>query len=81
MVTVDELVDIIANAAGKEVYKRHDLTKPQGVRGRNSDNSKLSDLLGWAPTVSLDEGLAITYRWIESQLVAEGRVPQPGSVS
>ena len=80
MVTVDELVDIIANAAGKTVRKQHDLTKPQGVRGRNSDNSKLADLLSWEPSVTLEEGLAITYRWIESQLAAEGRISQPAKV-
>lgn len=77
LVTVDELVDIVANAAGKTVHKRHDLTRPQGVRGRNSDNSRLSDLLDWAPTISLEEGLTSTYRWIESQLAAEGRLPEP----
>ena len=80
MVTVDELVDIIANAAGKTVRKQHDLTKPQGVRGRNSDNSKLADLFSWRPSVTLEEGLAITYRWIESQLAAEGRISQPANV-
>jgi nucleoside-diphosphate-sugar epimerase len=80
MVTVDELVDIIANAAGKTVHKQHDLTKPQGVRGRNSDNSKLADLLGWEPSVTLEDGLAITYRWIESQLADEGRISQPANV-
>lgn len=68
LVTVDELVDIIAGIAGKRIVKRHDLSKPQGVRGRNSDNSRLRDTLGWEPTITLEEGLARTYRWIEHEV-------------
>lgn len=74
MVTVDELVDIVSAAAGKTLVKRHDLSKPQGVRGRNSDNTLLREVLGWEPQVSLEEGLAKTYRWIEEQLRASGRM-------
>ena len=74
MVSVNELVDIIANVAGKKINKAHDLTKPQGVRGRNSDNSKLNNILKWSPEVSLADGLSITYRWIESQLRMSGRL-------
>ena len=61
-------VDLVAHLAGKTVAKRHDLTKPQGVRGRNSDNTRLRTALGWEPATSLEHGLSITYRWIESQL-------------
>lgn len=74
MVTVDELIDIIANIAGKTVTKRHDLSKPQGVRGRNSDNSKLKEALDWAPTISLEEGLIPTYEWIQEELRKTGRL-------
>jgi len=74
MVTIDELVDIVSSIAGKRVYKQHDLTKPQGVRGRNSDNTRLRQVLGWEPTVSLEDGLARTYRWIADQLRLTGRV-------
>lgn len=77
MVTIDELVDIISEIAGKRLAKRHDLSKPQGVRGRNSDNTRLLEVLGWEPSISLESGLAITYRWIESELcncVAAGEV-------
>lgn len=74
LVTIDELVDIVARAAGKRVTKRYDLTKPQGVRGRNSDNTKLRRVLGWEPRITLEEGLARTYRWIREQLVKAGRV-------
>jgi len=68
MVTVNELVDIIAAASGKSITKRHDLTKPQGVRGRNSDNTKLADVLGWTPKITLEQGLAETYSWILDQV-------------
>lgn len=74
MITVNELVDIVAKIAGKTITKRYDPTKPQGVRGRNSDNTKLKEVLGWEPRVSLEEGLKITYDWIYGQLVGEGRI-------
>ena len=74
LVTINELIDIVSTIAGKRVVKRYDLTKPQGVRGRNSDNSKLRRVLGWEPTVTLEEGLARTYRWIRERLIAAGRV-------
>jgi nucleoside-diphosphate-sugar epimerase len=68
LVTVDELVDIIAEIAGKSVIKRHDTSKPQGVRGRNSDNSRLRKVLGWEPKTPLRQGLIPTYRWIEERV-------------
>ena len=75
MVTVDELVDLISEIAGKSLVKRHDTSKPQGVRGRNSDNSKLEGLLNWSPEYSLADGLSITYSWIESELKKTERTP------
>ncbi|HET7208403.1 MAG TPA: NAD-dependent epimerase/dehydratase family protein [Terriglobales bacterium] len=74
LVTVDGLVDIIASIAGKRLRKRHDLTKPQGVRGRNSDNTRLRQVFGWEPSISLEDGLAVTYQWIEQELRAAGRI-------
>ena len=71
MVTINELVDIIAGIAGIEVRKVH-IPGPEGVRGRNSDNTKVQKELGWAPIISLDEGLARTYRWIEQQVKDQG---------
>ena len=68
MITVDELVDIVSKVSGKNLIKKHDLTKPQGVRGRNSDNSELNNILGWAPEYSLQDGLSITYNWIKNEL-------------
>ncbi len=74
LVTIDEVIDIVAGVAGKRVVKRYDLTKPQGVRGRNSDNTRLRRVLGWEPKITLEDGLARTYRWIREQLVKAGRV-------
>jgi GDP-D-mannose 3', 5'-epimerase len=68
MVSINHLVDMICGIAGKKLTKRHDLTKPQGVRGRNSDNTLLRKVLGWEPGTPLDKGLAITYKWIEGEL-------------
>jgi nucleoside-diphosphate-sugar epimerase len=74
LVRIDELVDLVAEAAGKSVKKRYDPTRPQGVRGRNSDNTRLRRHLGWVPQIPLERGLEITYRWIESRLRAAGRI-------
>src|SRR5205085_7254404 len=68
MLSINELVDIIAQIAGKRVKKTYDLTKPQGVRGRNSDNTLLRQVLAWEPAVLLETGLAVTYEWIAEQL-------------
>lgn len=74
MLSINELVDIVARIAGKQIGKRYDLTKPQGVRGRNSDNTRLRQILDWEPSVALEEGLAITYRWIAGELQKSGRL-------
>lgn len=70
LITVNELVEIVAGIAGKKINKRYDLTKPQGVRGRNSDNHKLREALKWEPSIPLEEGLRHTYEWISSQIRA-----------
>ena len=85
MVTINQLADIIAAAAGITVEKQH-IDGPQGVRGRNSDNTKLREVLGWEPAVSLEEGLAVTYRWIEEQVreklaAADGAEDAPENIS
>lgn len=67
MVTINELADIIADIAGIKIIKKH-VPGPQGVRGRNSDNTRLRQVLGWEPQISLEEGLARTYAWIEEQV-------------
>jgi GDP-D-mannose 3',5'-epimerase len=75
MLSINDLVDMVAGIAEKKISKRYDLTKPQGVRGRNSDNTRLRQVLGWQPAVSLEEGLKKTYAWIERQL--ENKTPEP----
>ena len=67
-VTINELVDMIAAIAGKHIVKRHELERPQGVRGRNSDNTRLRAALNWVPAIRLEQGLAQTYAWIRDQL-------------
>jgi len=68
LVSVDELVEIVAKIAGKDISKDYDLTKPQGVRGRNSDNTLLKEKLDWEPVISLEDGLKKTYDWISLEL-------------
>jgi nucleoside-diphosphate-sugar epimerase len=68
LISINGLVDLVANIAGKKIRKNHDLSKPQGVRGRNSDNTRLRQVLGWEPAISLEAGLARTYEWISGQL-------------
>lgn len=67
MVTINELADMVAQIGGVEIEKKH-IDGPQGVRGRNSDNTLLRDTLKWEPAISLEEGLATTYAWIEEQV-------------
>ena len=81
MVTVNELVDMVAEAAGKRIGKRHDLSKPQGVRGRNSDNTLLREVLGWEPQIGLRQGLVPTYRWIEGQLAPPPAQRRPAAAA
>ncbi|MEZ4697067.1 MAG: NAD-dependent epimerase/dehydratase family protein [Rhodothermales bacterium] len=67
MVTINELVELVADAADFAVERRH-IEGPQGVRGRNSDNTMLREVLGWEPQISLEEGLKRTYDWIEQEV-------------
>ncbi len=68
MVTINELVDIVSKVAGKKIEKRHDRSKPQGVRGRNSDNTLIRQVLSWEPSIPLEVGLLSTYQWIATQI-------------
>ncbi len=74
LVTVNELVDIVEGIAGVSLRRSYDLTAPQGVRGRNSDNTLIRERLGWAPSISLEDGLQNTYKWIFDQM-SEGAAP------
>ena len=67
MVTINELVKIVADIAGKQISIRH-VPGPLGVRGRNSDNRLIREKLGWAPSMALWEGLKLTYEWIASEV-------------
>jgi GDP-D-mannose 3',5'-epimerase len=67
MVSINELADIIADVADVKIRKVH-VDGPQGVRGRNSDNTRLRQVLNWEPQISLEEGLRRTYTWIERQV-------------
>ena len=67
MVTINQLVDIVADIADKKIIKKH-IAGPEGVRGRNSDNTLIKEKLGWAPSNSLKWGLAKTYPWISDQI-------------
>jgi GDP-D-mannose 3',5'-epimerase len=68
MVTINRLVEIVADIAGKKLTIQHK-EGPLGVRGRNSDNRLIKQRLGWAPTQSLRSGLEKTYAWIEQQVL------------
>jgi nucleoside-diphosphate-sugar epimerase len=74
LVTINELVNLVARIAGKRITKRHNLSGPQGVRGRNSNNTRLRKVLGWEPSVPLERGLASTFEWIADQVRSKGTV-------
>ena len=69
-VTIEQLIGLVEDIAGITVARRHDLTAPQGVRGRTSDNTFCREQLGWEPSTPLAEGLRRTYEWIEAQVLA-----------
>ncbi len=70
MVTINQLADMVAEIAGIQIEKCH-ISGPEGVRGRNSDNTRLRRVLDWEPSISLEEGLRRTYVWIEEQVRAQ----------
>ncbi len=72
LISINALAELVADIAGIRISLKH-VPGPQGVRGRNSDNTRLRSVLGWQPEVSLEQGLALTYAWIEDQLAARMR--------
>jgi len=68
LISVNQLAKLVIQIANKKMRIRNDPSKPQGVRGRNSDNTRSREVLKWKPSVELPEGLTITYKWIQSQL-------------
>ncbi len=81
LVTINQLADLAAEIAGRRLRKVHDLSGPQGVRGRNSDNTLLRQVLGWEPKTPLRTGLADTYRWISSELTRRGLIGKVAGAS
>lgn len=67
-VSIEDLISIVEGIAGVQLERHHDLSAPQGVRGRSSDNTLVRQLLGWEPTISLEAGLRMTYDWIDSEV-------------
>jgi nucleoside-diphosphate-sugar epimerase len=76
LVTINQLADMVADVAGTRIVKKH-VPGPQGVRGRNSDNTRLREVLGWEPAISLEQGLATTYAWIEQQVRERLEIGEP----
>jgi GDP-D-mannose 3', 5'-epimerase len=69
LVTINQLVDIAEDIAGVKLHRKYNLDAPKGVNGRNSDNTKIVEYLGWEPSIRLRDGLARTYEWIETQML------------
>ena len=70
LVTINQLVDIVEEIAGVKLKRNYNLSAPKGVNGRNSDNTLIQEKLNWAPSIKLREGLALTYAWIENEMLA-----------
>jgi GDP-D-mannose 3', 5'-epimerase len=73
LVTIDQLVGIAEEIAGIKLERKYDLGAPKGVNGRNSDNTKIKQYLGWEPSIRLKEGLRRTYEWIESEMMVASK--------
>ncbi|QDV80883.1 NAD-dependent epimerase/dehydratase family protein [Botrimarina mediterranea] len=71
LTTINGLVDIVEDIAGVKLERHYKLDAPKGVNGRNSDNTLISELLGWAPGIKLREGMAKTYEWIHAEYLAK----------
>jgi GDP-D-mannose 3',5'-epimerase len=70
LTTINGLVDMVGEIAGVQIKREHNLSAPKGVNGRNSDNTLIQKLLGWAPSITLREGMAKTYDWIYDEYLA-----------
>jgi nucleoside-diphosphate-sugar epimerase len=77
LVSINQMVSILEEIAGINVERRYDLCAPQGVRGRNSDNTLMRQRYGWEPSIRLYDGLEATYRWIHDQLTSPA-LSRPG---
>ncbi len=70
LVTINQLVDIVEEIAGVRLKRSYNLNAPKGVNGRNSDNTRIKQYLGWEPSILLKDGLSKTYQWIEQEMLA-----------
>jgi nucleoside-diphosphate-sugar epimerase len=70
LVSINRLVDIVEKIAGVRLKRRYKLDAPKGVRGRNSDNTLIKKLMGWAPSIRLEDGMEKTYRWIHDDMTS-----------
>ena len=73
LVSINQLLDIVEEIAGVRLKRTYNLHAPKGVKGRNSDNTRIQRILGWQPSISLREGMDKTYRWIYDKMSAERR--------
>jgi GDP-D-mannose 3', 5'-epimerase len=73
MVSINQLVDIVEEIAGFKMTRKYDLNAPKGVRGRNSENTLIKNLLGWEPSIPLKTGMRNTYDWIKEEMANETR--------
>ena len=77
LVTINQLVDIAEEIAGVKLKRNYNLNAPRGVNGRNSDNTLIQETLNWAPSIRLREGLALTYAWIENEMLPARSSSEP----
>jgi GDP-D-mannose 3',5'-epimerase len=70
LVSINRLVDIVEKIAGVKLKRSYKLDAPKGVRGRNSDNTLIKKLLGWAPSIRLEDGMEKTYKWIHDEMAS-----------
>lgn len=73
LISVEGLADMVIGISGKKITKEHDLSAPEGVRGRNADLTLVKKVLGWEPQVSLGKGMEETYRWIEMMVEKDSK--------
>jgi nucleoside-diphosphate-sugar epimerase len=67
LVSINDLLSIVEAVGGTKLRRTYNMNAPRGVAGRNSDNTMIKRILGWEPSITLRDGIARTYRWIEEQ--------------
>jgi nucleoside-diphosphate-sugar epimerase len=71
LITINQLIDLAERFAGVKLKRNYDLSAPQGVRGRNSDNTLIKEVLEWEPSITMEDGLRKTYDWILDQMTSQ----------